>query len=515
MHINALDNSASLDHICKLLFDSASEALIVTDKSGNIQLINPSTESMFGYKSDELIGEKVETLLPDELRRKHQAHRKNYYSKPSKRAMGIGMDLLGQKKDGSTFPVEVSLNHFSLKGDQMVMALVSDISTRKEAENRLQRFNESLEQKVRARTQALKDNQRLYKVIARNFPNGVINVLDEQLNYLFVEGKEMYEMGITSKMLLGTSFIKRLHPSIRPQVKEKLLEVFKGKNTNFELQLAHNTYLVNAVGLPNLKNEIKQVLLVIINISKQKKAEDDIRSALEKEKHLNELKSRFVSMASHEFRTPLTAIMNSISLLLKYTQLPQTEEKQLKHINSIKSSVYDLLNILDDFISFDKLENNKVELNYSEIKINEFSAKVINDLNGLVKNEQKIVYAHQGKSRIKLDQQLLKHTLGNLLTNAIKYSEEKALISLKTTVENDKLKVEVEDNGIGIPKEEQHHLFKRFFRAKNVMHIQGTGLGLNIVKEYVDQAKGKIYFESEYGKGSTFTVEIPLNEQIE
>ena len=502
----------NIKDISHTLFESAAEGLVVVDKTGTIIIINPRVGEMFGYTREELIGKPVEILIPDKYRSKHLNHRESYNANPSKRTMGMGMDLTAKRKDGSSFSVEISLNHFNIDGEMMVMALISDVTERKAAADAIKRLNIELEERVAERTRELEESQQLYRIIARNYPNGIINVFDKNLNYVFAEGMDLYKLGITSDELRGTNYLQRLPAEIRDDIQKRLLAVFKGKNTHFEIFVNKRTYMINAVGLHDISGEIQQILVVQTNITQLKKAEEGIRKALSKEKHLNELKSRFVSMASHEFRTPLTSVLSSASLLSKYINGSENEEKQHKHISRIKTSVHHLTTILNDFLSLDKLEEGKVDIHHSKFDISEFSIDVVEEMQEMAKRRQQINYYHKGEKQIHFDKQILKNILNNLISNAIKYSKENGEVIFSTEVNDTTLVITIKDNGIGIPEKEQQHLFERFFRAKNVVSIQGTGLGLNIVKKYVDIVKGSIKFESKIDKGTTFTVKLPINK---
>lgn len=500
--------------IDNLLINAISEGVVVTDSSGIITTVNPAMEKMFGYKTDELVGQRIEILIPDELKEKHVHHRKKIKDEARSRSMGAGLDLQGRKKDGTKVYVEISLNPFEIDEARFVMAIVSDITIRKEAEMELLDLNLRLEERVAERTKQLEQNQLLYKMIARNFPNGDISVFDENLNYVFLEGQELFKRGITSEMLIGTSFLDRVDPEIRGDIGKKLRSVQRGKNTSFELNVKGRTYLINAVGMPLGDSGVNSILMVTQNITPLKKAEEKVQKSLEKEQQLNELKSRFVSMASHEFRTPLTSVMNSASLISKYIEKSGVESdfttKQLKHVERIKRSTKHLTTILNDFLSIDKLEHGKIVVSESIFDITEFSNDIIQDMDGLQQHGQQIRYQHYGETSVVLDRQILMNIFNNLLSNAVKYSPDKGLVQLETRIENDMLTAVFEDNGIGIPKKDQAELFSRFFRATNVSDIQGTGLGLNIVKNFVELAGGEIDFESEENVGTKVTVRMPL-----
>jgi len=511
----------NLSPVYKVLFETAAESLVVTDDKGAIVLVNARTNEMFGYSNKELVGQKLEVLLPKKYREDHVKHREDYNHAPKQRSMGIGMDLWAKRKDNSEFPVEVSLNYFKTADKTFVMGLVTDITERYRAEERIRKMNEELENLVEERTKELEESRRLYQIVARNFPDGTINVFDRDLKYVFAEGSELFKYGITSDKLVGTDYITRLPAEIRNEVKEKLNSVFSGTNTTFELQVRSNIYLITAVGLNNAEGVMDQILMVEQNITRKKKAEEDLKRAFEKEKQLNELKSRFVSMASHEFRTPLGTILSSSSLVEKYLDKadssdPATvKENTTRHIKRIKSSVGNLTSILNDFLSLDKLEQGKVEVKPSPLAIDKFSEELVEEIQATFKKGQKITYTHTGKTDVYIDKQMLKNILYNLISNASKYSPEDSIIEFTTVLNKTGLTITVTDHGMGIPDADQMHLFERFFRAKNVTNIQGTGLGLNIVKRYADLINGKVSFISKEGKGTSFTISIAKPRLIE
>lgn len=382
------------------LFEYATEGIIITNKKGEIIKANPSSEHIFGYEIDGLKGKIIEDLVPQRFSHNHKQHRENFNANPSPRSMGKGRDLFGKKKDGTEFPLEISLSHYNQEGAMYVVAFVIDITERKKAEENIKRINLELEQKVQERTK----------------------VLQEALN--------------------------------------------------------------------ELENSQKQ-----------------LHKALTKEKELNDMKSRFVTMASHEFRTPLSAILSSVSLIDKY-KTEEEDEKRKKHVAKIKSSVTNMTLILNDFLSAERLEEGKIFANKTEFLLPDMVKDVLNDIKGIQKPGQIVDYKHDGNSTVVLDRQMIRNILLNLISNAIKFSGEGKTIRINTSVTEECTQIIVSDEGIGIPKEEQANLFERFFRAKNVTNIQGTGLGLNIVGKYLEALNGKITFKSELDKGTTFTVTI-------
>lgn len=378
-----------------MLFSSAAEGLVVVDGKGLICLCNPRLGELFGYEPRELLGQPVEVLIPAAVRDRHHRQRSDYQRDPHQRPMGSGLELNGQRRDGSTFAVEVSLNHFQVSDERYVMGLVSDVSRRRQAERELHRTNQELEQRVEQRTADLK------------------------------------------------------------------------------------------------------------------RAEQSVREALEAEKELNSLKSRFVSMASHEFRTPLSTIMSSVDLIARYAEGPQ-KDKVERHVSKIRGKVRELTTMLNDFLSLDKLEQGMVRCTPQEVDVVHLCIELVEELRSLCKPGQEIDFDHEGSERVVVqDKQMLAHILSNLLSNAIKYSPANERMSLTTRLADGILHIEVRDRGMGIPKEDQQHLFERFFRASNAFTVQGTGLGLNIVRKYLDLMGGHISFTSEPGQGTTFVASIP------
>lgn len=392
----------------------------MVDEAGTIEIANPVAEQLFGYERDGLTGVQLEELLPQRYRGHHASLRKSYNKHPEPRKMGHGRDLSALKKDGTEFPVEISLSHTRVQGRLLVMAFISDISERKKSEEALKRSEEQLivyaaelERKVQSRTEAL-------------------------------------------------------HKSIQELERE---------------------------------------------VADRKKAEEETRKALEKEREFNDLKSKFVSIASHEFRTPLSTILSSVSLVDQYKQRNELDKID-KHTARVRSSVEHLTAILNDFLSLGKLEEGKVEAVSEEINLQILFQDIIEEIKASLKTGQAIELSIKTKEPIISDPRILRNILFNLISNASKYSEPGQPIQISVQKENKTLTFAIKDQGIGIPLEDHKHLFERFFRAGNVSNIQGTGLGLNIVKRYVELLNGTISFKSEYKKGSTFTVSIPLSNTV-
>lgn len=240
-------------------------------------------------------------------------------------------------------------------------------------------------------------------------------------------------------------------------------------------------------------------------------AKEEVSLSLEKEKELGQLKSRFVSMASHEFRTPLSAVQLSASLIDKYAA-PFDNVNIAKHVAKIKNAVNNLTTILNDFLSLDKLEAGKVEPSFQSFDLVKLSEDITEEMQLVAKKDQNIIYQHTGtNSMIKLDPNLLKNCVINLIGNAIKYSGENTFIEFNTEINSSHCIITIKDNGIGIPETDQKHLFEAFFRAHNTGNIPGTGLGLNIVARYAGLMNGKVDFKSEVDQGTLFTIIFPIS----
>jgi PAS domain S-box-containing protein len=253
----------------------------------------------------------------------------------------------------------------------------------------------------------------------------------------------------------------------------------------------------------------ERTLILREALQRLEQSQEELSEALEKEKQLNEIKSRFVSMASHEFRTPLSTVLSSASLLGKYTTTEE-QDKRTRHIEKIKASVNQLNDILEDFLSLGKLDEGKVGSHCAVFNLEEFIQEVIDEMKGLLKKNQRIHVHYTGNTEISSDKKLLKNIIVNLITNAIKFSGDEGKIDVSANVNEDKAVISVSDSGIGIPKEDQEHLFTSFFRGANAVNIQGTGLGLHIVKRFLDLLQGSVDIKSILDEGTTITITIPV-----
>jgi signal transduction histidine kinase len=253
------------------------------------------------------------------------------------------------------------------------------------------------------------------------------------------------------------------------------------------------------------------------DITEQKQRAVEISNALQKERELGELKSSFVAMTSHEFRTPLATIQSSAELLQRY-QHKLSADKQVIHLQRIQMAVERMTQMLNDILIISEVEAGKLEFHPQPLNLVKFCRDLVEELQLSAKKQQLIIFTHQGdcqeqlpSGEYQLDEKLLRQILSNLLSNALKYSPADSTVQFNLSLLNNKAIFRVEDQGIGIPSEDLSRLFESFQRATNVGTIQGTGLGLAIVKQCVNLHGGEITVESKVNQGTTFTVKLPLN----
>lgn len=383
--------------LLEAIIETAIDGIITIDSLGLIESMNPAALIIFDYQEEEVIGRNVSMLMPEPDKSQHDGYISQYKDTGHKKVIGIGREVRGRKKDGTTFPFRLAISEVFYKDKTIFTGFIHDLTKEKEAEDNLLNHTLELEEIVRKRT----------------------------------------------------------------------------------------------------KDLIKLV-------SELEKAKADVSSSLEKERELNQLKSRFVSMASHEFRTPLSSVQLSASLIDKYIEKPDFASVT-KHTSRIKNAVQLLNGILNDFLSLEKLEAGVVVVKNQLINVVHLGEEISEEMQMICKKNQHIVYQHTGlEAEFMLDPHLLKSSIINLVSNAVKYSGEDTFIEFNTEINDSQCTICVKDNGIGIPKEEQKNLFEPFFRAHNTSSIPGTGLGLNIVKRYIFLMGGELEYSSALNQGAMF-----------
>ena len=492
-------------NIFNLLSEGVSEGIIVINRDRHIVATNSAAEEMFGYTKEEMLEKPLNTLIPSKFHKVHDSHVSQYLDGAGRRRMAAGRELYGIRNNGLEFPVEVGLNPFALYDRNYVMALVMDVTERRSAERELRHwakiFDESLNEIY------IFDAASLYFVKVNRGAMGNIGYSEEEL-------KELTPINIKPEYN-KVRFKKLIKPLI-----DKDLEKLEFETVH--LRKDGTTYPVEVhMQLSDLGGQ-EVFVAIILDITDRKdytnrlertvaKRTEELQKALEKEKELNELKTRFLSLVSHEFKTPLSSILTSSTLLSKYTQT-EHQPKRDKHIDTIRNKVKHLDTILNDFLSVERLESGKVNYKYTTFALSKLVNEVVYDANMLLKSGQRIHYPSEIDDLvITSDEKILELILSNLLHNAIKYSLENTTIGIEIKENKNSLRIEVIDQGIGIPEEDQKFIFNRYFRAKNALLNQGTGIGLNIVKQHLENLGGTIAFQSIENEGTTFVVELPLN----
>ena len=251
------------------------------------------------------------------------------------------------------------------------------------------------------------------------------------------------------------------------------------------------------------------------SVSDLQKTQIELNQSLSKEKELGQLKSRFVSIASHEFRTPLSLVHLSASLIERYAE--SLDQKNIgKHVVKIKDAVLNITAILNDFLSLEKLDSGMVKPSLSHFNLAEMAEEITGEMQVVLRGKQQIVFKHRGTiQKITLDQNLLKNCIIILIDNAIKYSGEGSEIQFYTKINEHNCTIRVCDNGIGIPEGDHKHLFEAFFRAHNTGNISGNGLGLSILSRYTGLMNGHVSFKSRVNRGTLFTLTFPQKNNHE
>lgn len=619
--------------IFNILLESVAEGVIVVDDHQIIVEVNTTAAKMFGYETEELLKQPLNILIPKKYQKKHDAQVKDFLKEQSHRSMKHRPDIFGAKKEGTVFPIEASLSSFKIYNQNFTMALIIDISERKEFEYDLAMKSKALQSSSNGIliTDALKkDNPiiyfnpafteltgyskeeilnkncrflqaddrdqdsikemrlaikegRSYKTVIRNYKkdgtlfwndlsitpiknkdglitnfigiqnditerkkleqekNHLAKIFEESLNEIYVfdaESLKFINVNHGAQINIGYSMEELLSMTpldIKPnfsqaKFRKEIGTLEKDTIDKIEFETVHRrksgtTYPVN-VHLQRSKLGNKSVYVaIILDITEQKNytemlektvkiRTEELQTALAAEKDLNELKTKFLSMVSHEFKTPLSGILTSTMLLRKYKSTDQ-QDKREKHIDTISDKVHYLNTILNDFLSVEKLEKGKVNYKFTNFKISKVLNEVIYNANMLLKNGQKINYP-ENIDDISLfqDEKILELILSNLIYNAIKYSSENTIVDINISQNETRTIFKIKDNGIGIPKKDQKNIFNRYFRAENVLLMQGTGIGLNIVKDHLENLNGSITFESIEHKGSTFTIELPNKARL-
>jgi len=484
--------------------ESANNGIIITDAlqyDNPVIYVNTAFQNITGYKSEEVLNRNCRFLYGTD---KDQESLKTLKSAIEK-GESCRVILRNNKKDGTLFWNELYIMPITNSEGLVTnfIGIQEDITDKKREEEERRHlstiFDDSLNE---------------------------IHVFDAKtLKFVQVNYGAQKNLGYTMAELLKMTPLDILPYKDEAEFRG-IVDILLKKNVQkLEVESVHyrkdgTTYPVESHLQLSKLGEREVFVAIILDITERKnyttKLENKVtertkqlKEALRKEIEINELKTRFLSLLSHEFKTPLSAILTSSLLLGKY-ELTEQQANRNKHIRTISDKVHLLNNVLNSFLSIEKFETGNLSYQFSEFKISEIVNDVIFDAKLLLKEGQQIKYRENiADLSLYQDEQVIELILTHLIHNAIKYSPENSDIHIDIEQNDELTTIKIIDNGIGIPVKDQKNIFERYFRSENVINTEGTGIGLNIVKNHLENLDGAISFESEEHLGTTFTVSIP------
>jgi PAS domain S-box-containing protein len=480
---------------------ASSNGIIITDAStpnSPIIYANRAFEQITGYSIEEVLGRDCRFLQNGDTDQPGLVQLRNAVSQ----GKGCTVVLRNYRKDGSLFWNELSISpvHDSSGNLTNYIGIQTDITERQ-----------------RAAVALLVSQERLHYLLSSS--PGVIYSCKPSGDYAatFISENVISMLGYEVQDFIQTPsfWIDRVFAEDLPRISADLEKLLDQEQINYEYRFFHKDgsvrwmfdqakLVLDDTGTP------VEIVGYWLDITERKQLEEELKNALQKEKELNDLRSRFIAMTSHEFRTPLSTILSSAELLQHYRH-KWTPEKQLSHLQRIQNAVHHMTEMLDNVLLIGRAESGKLDLALEEFDLIEYCQYIVEESKLNIKNYQTINFTTQNKSvQCRMDKKLLGHILTNLLSNALKYSQDSSIIQFSLQLNADRAIFEIQDNGIGITTDDQPHIFESFHRGTNVTHLQGTGLGLAIVKKCVDTHKGKITVKSQVGIGTTFTVTLPI-----
>lgn len=493
------------------MFESTSASMLLINPSdGMIRDANNSACAFYGYSKKELLNKKITEI--DLTIESPILDKYILFLKKQKQSQFFFKHKLAS---GEVRDVEVHSGVVFVGGKEFLYSIIHDITERRKAEEELLKYKFYLEDLVEERTIEFQHSEERFRSLAEHTDDMIIR-FNDKMQFLYVNPVVEKNIGMSKEDLIGSAITEITDHEISfERTIEGLNKVYESKKLfRAEFEVVHNGWF-DWHFLPEFDSSgnVSTVVVYGRDITERKKLEESIKESLQKEKELNELKTRFISTASHEFRTPLTAVLSSAELLERYGR-KWNEDKYNEHINRIRNSVDYLTQLMNDVLTVNKAEAGKIEFNPSNIDLAELCNAVINEINPLLlPAKHNLVFDYDNERKIfKLDKKLIRFILLNLLSNAVKYSPSGGSIGFTVSYENKFVIIKISDEGIGIGEDDLSKLFEPFHRGNNIQNIRGTGLGLSIVKKSVELHGGKINVQSKLKEGSIFTVHIPVAE---
>ncbi len=475
----------------KSLFEHATISILVTDENGDINLVNPNAEKLFGYTRDELAGKPIELLIPEPLRDIHRQHRQHYFKAPKARPMGLGKDLFARDKNGRTFPVEISLGYYKLGAKNMAVAFITDVSERKKAEAILRSSEE---------TTRLIMNSALDAIICID-TEGCITVWNPQAERIFgwteteIKGRRLSDTIIPEQYrALHEAGLKQYLTTREQRVINKLIEITalnrQGKEFPIELTI-----------IPMQQKDTDFFCAFIRDITEKREAEVRQKEYAEDLKQKNIELEQFAYVASHDLQEPLRTVSGFVELLKRHYK-DQSDENVTKYINYITDASDRMRRLVQDLLDYSRLGRERI---LEPIDCNQVVQQVLNDLTMAVQESGAVIHIDR-LPVISGYATEMKQLFQNLISNSIKFRKpgQPAVISISATPAEEYWKFKITDNGIGIEDKYWERIFIIFQRLHTKNEYEGTGIGLAHCKKITELHNGKIWVDSAPGEGSTF-----------
>lgn len=491
----------------RTIVDNAVDGIITIDEKGIVESFNPAAERIFGYKTSEVIGKSINMLMLEPDRSQHDEYIQKYLRTRKVNIIGYGREVTGRRKDGTTFPLDLAVNEMHLGEQQWFVGIVRDITERKETAKQLEEYANNLEQKVEERTEAL---GKFYKELqrARDRTDGIIQSIGDGLVVTDVENQVIL-MNWAAEDILRIRFNDVLNQPINFVISEESLRL-QIKNT-LDKKAADHPLDFNVSQSAEGKARIIRARSSVI----QDKAGEEIGVVtimydVTQEREVDRMKTEFISTAAHELRTPLTSIQGFAELLLiKKDLAPEKKTRFLSHIN--REAVH-LANIVGDLLDISRIESSQgFSLEMAPCEISQTIQEVVSNFQEQFDKHQFKVTLPSASANWVVDKEKMKQVFQNLFSNAVKYSPSGGSIQVVVESEDGCFRVSVEDQGMGMTPGQVGRIFEKFYRADaSNTAIEGTGLGMTIVKYIIEAHGGKIWVESQYGKGTAVRFTVPI-----